>query len=116
MKKKIKKKKDEFVYLVYCNKEPLVYGVYKSKHDAVRYAVMLIRYRKEKAKQEGKEFGYYHFLPLLQPSQIRWMHDPDSPYYRDLLVFTACISLPEQKDKEWGDDGCHVRVVRRVLS
>ena len=29
MKKKVKNKQDEFVYLVYCNKEPIVYGIYK---------------------------------------------------------------------------------------
>ena len=35
-------KKDKFVYLVYCNTDPIVYGVYQSKQDAVRYAVMLV--------------------------------------------------------------------------
>ena len=114
--KKTKKKKDEFVYLVYCNKEPVVYGVYKSKHDAVRYAVTLIRYRKDLAKQRNQTFGYYHFLPLLQPSQIKWMNDPNSPYYRDLLIFTACIMGEKQKDESWSDDGCYVRVIRRILS
>jgi hypothetical protein len=111
-----KKKKDTFVYLVYCNKEPLVYGVYKSKHDAVRYAVDLVRYRKKKANERGKTFGYYHFLPFMQPSQLRWMKDPESPYYHDLLVFSACLSVPEDKNVDWGDDGCHVRVIRRVLN
>jgi hypothetical protein len=116
MKNKTKKKKDEFVYLVYCNKEPIVYGLYKSKHDAVRYAVTLIRYRKEKAKEQGKEFGYYHFHPLPQPSQLRWMKDSTGPYYHDITIFTACLSIREDKDVEWGDDGCHVRVIRRVLN
>lgn len=114
--KKGKKKKDEFVYLVYCNKEPIVYNCYKSKHDAVRHAITLIRYRRDLAKQRNQTFGYYHFLPLLQPSQIRWMHDPDSPYYHDLLVFTACLMGEKKKDESWSDDGCHVRVVRRVLN
>ena len=109
-------KKDKFVYLVYCNKEPLVYGVYQSKHDAVRYAVDLIRYRKKRAKEREKEFGYYHFLPLMQSTQIKWMKNPDSPYYYDILVFSACLSIPSDKSNEYRDDGCHVRVVRRVLN
>lgn len=116
MKNNKKNKKDEYVYLVYCNKEPIVYGVYKSKYDAVRYACELIRYRKGKAKAHGKNFGYYHFLPLPQSSQLRWMKEKDGPYYYDITLFSACLSIPEDKDKEWGDDSCHVRVIRRVLS
>ena len=114
--KKAKKNADEFVYLVYCNKEPIVYGVYKSKHNAVRYACKLIRYRKEKAEERKNEFSYYHFQPLPQPSQLKWMKDSSSPYYYDLVLFTACLSIPDERNVDWGDDGCHVRVVRRVLS
>jgi len=112
-----RKKKDEFVYLVYCNsKEPLVYGVYKSKHDAVRYACDLIRYRKERARSKGQQFGYYHFHPLQQQNELTRMKNPDSPDYRDMTIFTCCISLPDQKNETWGDDACHVRVVRRILN
>ena len=111
----MKKKKDKFVYLVYCNKEPIVYGVYSSKQKAVRYAVTLIRYRKKNTIEREKTFGYYHFLPLLQTAQIRWMKDPESPYYYDTLVFSACLSIPEDKNNEWGDDACAIRVVRKVL-
>jgi hypothetical protein len=112
-----KKNKDEYVYLVYCNPDPqLVYGIYKSKHDAIRYAISLIRYRKERALSRGEQFGYYHFHPLPQRSQLQWLKEQDSPYYYDICLFTACIRIPEQKDKECGDDACHIRVVRRVLS
>jgi hypothetical protein len=112
-----RKKKDEFVYLVYCNpKNPLVYGIYKSKHDAVRYACDLIRYRKERAKSKGQPFGYYHFQPLPQQAQLNWMKDPAGPCYHDVTLFTACISLPDEKDETWGDDACRVQVVRRILS
>jgi hypothetical protein len=117
MKTKNKKKGDEFVYLVYCNPDPqLVYGVYKSKHDAIRYAISLIRYRKERAISKGQTFGYHHFRPLMQPMQLRWMKDKDNPSYYDMCVFTACLSIPEQKNNEWGDNACHIRVVRRVLT
>lgn len=113
--KKPKKKKDEFVYLVYCNQDPIVYGVYKLKQDAVRYAVYLIRHRKERALDQGKTFGYYHFYPLAKRSQLKWMKDPKSPYYDKMHIFSACLNIPEEKDDDWGDDGCHVRVVRNVL-
>ena len=114
--KKTKKKKDEFVYLVYCNQDPIVYGVYKSKQDAVRYAIKLIRYRKDHALDRGKTFDYYHFYPLVKHSQLNWMKDPKNPYYYDMHIFSACLNIPEDKNEDWGDDGCHVRVVRKVLS
>ena len=111
------KKKDSFVYLVYCNPDPqLVYGVYKSKHDAVRYALSLIRYRRERATSKNKKFGYYHFHPLPQENQLLRMKNKDSHCYYDSCIFTVCISVPEDKNKEWGDDSCHIRVVRRVLT
>ena len=111
----MKKKKDKFVYLVYCNVDPIVYGVYSKKQDAVRYAISLIRYRKQRAKEKGHEFGYYHFLPLMQPSQIKWANDSDSPYYHDLLVLSACLMIKDNA-KTFSDDGCNVKVVRKVLN
>lgn len=110
--------KDKFVYLVYCNTEPIVYGVYESKQDAVRYAVSLIRYRKNKAKQQGKEFGYYHFRPFVCSTQIKWMKDPNCPYYHDVMVFTTCLRIPEDKKVNYGfsDEGCMIQVVRKILN
>ena len=111
----MKKKKDQFVYLVYCNPEPpIIYSVYKKKQDAVRHAISLIRYRKNMAKQKGHEFGYYHFCPLPQPTTLKWMKNADCPYYYDLTLFTTCLKI-EDKDKNYSDDACHVRVCRRVL-
>ena len=111
----MKKKKDKFAYLVYCNVDPIVYSVYSNKQDAVRYAIDLIRYRKQRAKEKGHEFGYYHFLPLMQPSQIRWANDADSPCYHDLLVLSACLMIKDGA-KDYSDDGCNVKVVRKVLN
>jgi hypothetical protein len=107
-------KKDKFVYLVYCNTDPIVYGVYQSKQDAVRYAVMLVRHRRDRAKEKGHEFGYYHFMPLLKSYQIKWMNDPDRPYYRDLLVFTTCLKIKD--NSPYTDDYCKVQVVRKILN
>ena len=111
----MKRKKDSFVYLVSCNKEPIVYGIYKSKHHAVRYACDLIRYRKQKAKNQGKEFGYYHFKPLPQNCQLRRMKEKGGLYYYDMILFSACLCIPEEKNVSWGDDGCLITVQRRIL-
>lgn len=116
MKKNNKKtQKDKFIYLVYCNPEPIVYEIFESKHDAVRYAINLIRYRKNKAKERGYNFSFYHFHPLPQESAIRSFNDSDSPYYRDPTLFSVCLSIPEERHKHFGDDSCHIRVIRRVL-
>lgn len=111
----MKKKKDQFVYMVYCNPEPIVYSLYKKKQDAVRHAIDLIRYRKDRAKQNGHEFGYYHFEPLPQPSTLKWMKNVDCPYYYDLTLFTACLKIKDGHET-YSDDACHVRVCRRVLN
>jgi hypothetical protein len=110
----MKTKKDKFVYLVYCNPEPIVYGVYSKKQDAVRYAIDLIRYRKQRAKEKGHEFGYYHFLPLMQSQQIKWSANKDSFYYYDIEVFTACLKIKDGSD--YSDDGCYIKVIRKILN
>jgi len=112
----MRKKKNKFVYLVYCNKDPIVYGVYGSKQNAVRYALDLIRYRRDKALREKKTFGYYHFSPLPQLSIIQWMKDNNSPYYYDPTIFSACLNIPEDKNADFGDDGCTIKVVRRTIN
>ena len=108
------KKKDKFVYLVHCNPEPIVYGVYEKKQDAVRYAISLIRYRRDRAKQHNHPFGYYHFHPLPQRSTLKWMKDPSAPSYYDLDVFTACLKIDDKS--EFTDNGCKIKVVRKVLN
>lgn len=111
----MKKKKDKFVYLVYCNPgEPILYSIYEKKHDAVRHAISLIRYRKNLAKTNGHKFGYYHFHPLPQLTTLKWMKNADCPYYYDLTLFTACLEIGDKREK-YSDDACHVRVCRRVL-
>ncbi len=109
------KKKDKFVYLVYCNTDPIVYGVYSNKQSAVRYAIHLIRYRKKRAKERGHEFGYYHFHPLMQPVQLKWANDSNSPYYHDLTMFSACLKIKDGA-KDYSDDGCNIKVQRKILN
>lgn len=110
----MKKETDKFVYLVYCNVDPIVYGVYQKKQDAVRYAISLIRYRRDLAKQRGRDFGYYHFHPFPQQSVLNWMKDSSAPYYYDMDVFTACLKIDDES--EFTDDTCRIRVTRKVLN
>lgn len=110
----MKAKKDKFVYLVYCNPEPIVYGVYEKKQDAVRYAIDLIRYRRDRAKQRDHSFGYYHFLPLPQRSALKWMKDPTAPCYHDIDIFTACLKIDDES--EFTDNACKIKVTRKILN
>lgn len=110
----MKAKKDKFVYLVYCNPEPIVYGVYEKKQDAIRYAIDLIRYRRDWAKERNQAFGYYHFLPLPHRSALKWMKDPTAPCYRDVDIFTACLKIDDKS--EFTDDACKIQVTRKILN
>lgn len=110
----MKKNKDKFVYLVYCNPEPIVYGVYESKQDAVRYAIDLIRYRRNWAKERNQAFGYYHFLPLPQRSTLKRMKDPTTLCYREIDIFAACLKIDDKS--EFTDDACKIKVTRKILN
>lgn len=109
----------KFCYLVYCNREPICYAVYDNKPEAVRYAVNLIRWRKERAIKDGHTFDFYHFHPFVGKYGVI-KKQADSLFGADQLwmdqcVFACCISIPEEKDKALGDDGCHIRVIRMPL-
>ena len=54
------KKKTRYCYLVYCNKESIVYSVYSSAKEALYYAEYLIKYRKEFNDQKGLIVNFYH--------------------------------------------------------
>ena len=110
----MKKKKDKFVYIVYSNPEPIVYGVYEKKQDAVRYAIDLIRYRRDQAKRHDRAFGYYHFHPLPQRSALLWMKDSSAPCYHDIDVFTACLKIDD--NSQFTDDACKIKVTRKILN
>lgn len=118
------KNKLEFVYLVFCNKEPLVYGVYKSKNKAINYAKDLIKWRFEGAKNRGFEAGYYHYMDLARPEDDlpKFGNFPPRKKYkesefdkRELTVFSACLNIAEDKG-EFGDHGCLIKVERRPIA
>jgi hypothetical protein len=113
-------KKQKYIYLVHCNKEPLVYAVYESKQMAVRYAIALIRFRKKHIEERRRVFGFYHFHPFVHSGILKRMNEEESfEYFQDATVFSACISDKELNGQrtalEFGYDSCIVRVERRRL-
>jgi hypothetical protein len=116
MRKNKSRSKIKFAYVVKCNREPIVYGVYLNKQDAVRYAVNLIRWRKKRAKSLGNDFKYYHFHPhVYRWYTIKNVTGTDRVYER-VTVFTACLHVPQEKNVEYGDDACFVQVERFPIS
>lgn len=105
--------KKDYVYLVYCNKNPKVYAVYKKKQKAVRYALGLIRYRKNKAKQNNWNFSYNHFHPLQSKSQIYW--SKNDPLIAEDTIFSSCLSIKDNLNSEWSDNNCWIKIDRKFL-
>lgn len=102
------KNKPKYVYLVYCNPDnPLVYEVYANKQRAVKYAHNLIEWRCNAALKEGINFGYYHYFK--EDKKIK-ENDFDK---REKLIFSACLKIDDKR--EFSDDGCYVKVIRRRL-
>ena len=103
-----KNKKNKYVYLVYCNPlNPLVYGVYGNKQKAILYAHSLIEYRFKMAMNKNLEFGYYH---LVGEQKL------NTPFDRhNKTIFSACLKIKDGL-KDFSDDGCYVKVERRILS
>ena len=101
----------KYVYLVYCNPTPILYEVYSNKQDAVRYAIFLLRYRKEVAKEKGVAFKLSMFKPFEPYSSMAWVSS--QPLFAEGTIFKAQISL-EDKRKD-SDDNCIVKVERKIL-
>lgn len=97
--------KTRYCYLVYCNKEPIVYGVTLNKKLAIKYANELIDYRRQSAKTNGFDFSFYHYTT---ESKIENKFDQ-----REKTIFSCCICV---NDKGFfSDDGCKIMVIRRQL-
>mgnify|MGYP001310949579 CR=1 FL=1 len=103
------KPKTKYCYLVYANPEPpIVYGVYLNKKSALKYAHRLVEWRKERAAERNYEFGFYHWLE----EDKRKETDFDK---REKLIFSACLKIKDGA-KDFSDDGCYVKVIRRMLN
>jgi hypothetical protein len=103
-----------FCYLVYCNPDPaMVYATFKSKQQAVRYAIELIRWRRHTATANSLEFGYYHFHPYVGKcntiEHVKASKNSDNLWMTE-TVFTACL-----KCRGGYDDACNVQVKRMPL-
>ena len=112
--KKIKtpRRKTRYCYLVYCNKDPIVYSVYSSKSGALKYAEYLIKYRQEFNTQKGFIVDFYHYYNLSETKDTKFDK-------MEKTIFTTCLSVADkngQRDNsEFGDDGCWIKVVRKPL-
>ncbi len=105
------KKKIRYCYLVYCNKEPIVYSVYSSAKEALYYAEYLIKYRKEFNAQKGLIVDFYH----------KYYNLGKDSYGDDMekTIFSACLSIKDKNgnrdEKSYSDDGCWIKVVRKPI-
>lgn len=105
------KKKTRYCYLVYCNKDPIVYSVYSSAQEALKYAEYLIEYRKEFNAKFGLIVDFYHKY---------YNFEKDTIFDQcEKTIFSACLSIKDKNgntDKNsYSDDGCWVKVVRKPI-
>lgn len=102
----------KYVYLVYCNVNPIVYCVYGSYKKAIKHFYGLIDYRKQLAQdQEGKNLEYYHFH--IYPNKS--LTDKNGKLQHiDLTLASACIKYDKNSKLEL--DGCHIYVVKKPLN
>ncbi len=105
MKQKVKNK---FVFLVYCNVEPIIYAVYSNKKSAVQYAKQLINWRFDNAVQRKYEYGHYHYFE--DNNKIKETEFCE----REKVIFSTCLKIKDG-NKDWSDDGCLIKVVRKPL-
>lgn len=104
-------RKTRYCYLVYCNKDPIVYSVYSTKSGALKYAEYLLKYRQEKNAEKGYivELGHY-FINYNKDTKFDKMEKD---------IFSTYIIVKDKNgqrlNKEYSDDGCWIKVVRKPL-
>jgi len=102
------KSKIKYCYVVFCNPEPIIYGIYSNKKAARNYAQILIDYRQKRAKERNYEFDYYHYL------EEDKRKENDFEVNKEKLIFSTCLKIKDNL-KEFSEDGCWVKVVRYVI-
>jgi len=100
--------KSNYVYLVYCNKNPIVYGVYKNKTKAFEYTQTLIEYRFYKASQHNFKYGYYH--NFINDDIKETNYDK-----KQKIIFSACLMIKDGLLESISDDGCYIKIERRIV-
>ena len=113
------KAKNQFIFLVYCNVEPIIYAVYKSEKAAIKYAKYLIKYRREMAAKMNYKFSFYHYMTpenfdyyINDEGKRVKLKAPRDLYEKDR--FSACLKIEDNK-KEFSENGCLVKIVRRLV-
>lgn len=105
----------EYAYLVFCNPEPIFYGAFKKKQDAVRYALSLIRYRRSCAQENGYKFGFIHFDPYISEYTLKQMHTEDAWENKEALVFSACLRVEDNLADHLSNNACKIKVSRVLV-
>lgn len=118
------KTRPNYVFLVYCNSDPLLYAIYGKRQPALDYADCLIEWRFEEAKRRGFEYGFYHKIGLWESEHYRdeksgkWKKLKESEFdEREKMIFSACLIIKDnlKGDSQYSEDKCMVQVVRRPV-
>jgi uncharacterized protein YxeA len=96
--------KRRYVYVVLCNVSPIIYAIYSSKNKALDYAHYLIKYRENQAKNNGHDFGFYHYLDESPGKENEFDK-------KEKTIFTACLKIKDNLTS-YSQDGCTIKVVR----
>ena len=102
------KNKNKFAYLVYCNVNPIVYGVYSNKKKALEYAYYLIDYRQKEAIKNNRKFGYYHYCT----EELKYKSPFDE---KEKLILSVCLNIIPEHDENYNENGCLIKVMRHLL-
>lgn len=100
--------KRRYIYVVLCNVNPIIYGVYASKKRALDYANYLIKYREDMAKERGWGFGFYHYVIESKTKENEFDQ-------REKTVLSVSLKIKDNLT-EFSQDGTFVKVTRYPLS
>lgn len=102
-------KRIKYCFLVYCNCDPIVYGVYSNKKSAMKYVNFLIDYRCNRAKYNNWEFGHY-FLEMESKRK-----ENDYEKYQEKVVFYTSLKIKDN-NKEYTEDRTIIKIIRKPIS
>ena len=109
-----------FVYLVYCNVEPIIYAVYSNIDKAIKYAKSLVEFRKAQAISKNYQFTFSHYYDRAEEEKEMISRGEKIPFdneleiYSDKLIFSTYLSIKGDKS-QFSEDGCNIKVVRRRI-
>lgn len=95
--------KRRYVYIVFCNVNPIIYGVYLNKQKALKYAQSLITYRRERARERGYPFDFYHYCLENKGKENEFDK-------KEKTIFSTCLKIKD--NLEFSEDRCIIKVIR----